>query len=121
MAASARRGLGRQKCPPVQDGEKKWGARLALLGKLLGVPVAGVVLAVLEEAQAGRHDERRFLAVVLDEPPRVDALELARGVLQPWTAQKILPAQVFLPTNNALSPVGHVHWYLEELKRTSCP
>ena len=23
--------------------------------------------------------------------------------------------QVFLPTNNALSPVGHVHWYLEEL------
>ena len=24
-------------------------------------------------------------------------------------------AQVFLPTNNALSPVGHVHWYLEEL------
>ena len=24
-------------------------------------------------------------------------------------------AQVFLPTNNALSPVGHVHWYLEQL------
>jgi len=24
-------------------------------------------------------------------------------------------SQVFLPTNNALSPVGHVHWYLEEL------
>jgi len=24
-------------------------------------------------------------------------------------------AQVFLPTNNALSPVGHVHWYLEEI------
>ena len=24
-------------------------------------------------------------------------------------------AQVFLPTNNALSEVGHVHWYLEEL------
>jgi len=24
-------------------------------------------------------------------------------------------AQVFLPTNNALSPVGHVHWYLQEL------
>ena len=23
--------------------------------------------------------------------------------------------QVFLPTNNALSPVGHVHWYLEQL------
>jgi len=23
--------------------------------------------------------------------------------------------QVFLPTNNALSPVGHVYWYLEEL------
>jgi len=23
--------------------------------------------------------------------------------------------QVFLPINNALSPVGHVHWYLEEL------
>lgn len=24
-------------------------------------------------------------------------------------------SQVFLPTNNALSPVGHVHWYLEQL------
>lgn len=23
--------------------------------------------------------------------------------------------QVFLPINNALSPVGHVHWYLEEI------
>ena len=26
-------------------------------------------------------------------------------------------SQVFLPTNNALTPVGHVHWYLEELGR----
>jgi len=24
-------------------------------------------------------------------------------------------SQVYLPTNNALSPVGHVHWYLEQL------
>lgn len=23
--------------------------------------------------------------------------------------------QIYLPTNNALSPVGHVHWYLEEI------
>jgi len=23
--------------------------------------------------------------------------------------------QIFLPINNALSPVGHVHWFLEEL------
>eukprot|EP00041_Stephanoeca_diplocostata_P023837 m.593747 g.593747 ORF g.593747 m.593747 type:complete len:521 (+) comp22394_c0_seq7:624-2186(+) len=24
-------------------------------------------------------------------------------------------SQIYLPTNNALSPVGHVHWYLEEI------
>ena len=92
-----------------------------------------------EETDDSEHDLRGFLRTLEDTLGFTPKVDFNAGVVAAGEAQiestvtgntsPLLTAdpaaalrdtgQVFLPTNNALSPVGHVHWYLEQLGQGS--